>query len=179
MKSALFLPLANKNLVTSHELCNLIKKQSKFKKKIISQTFSDGGDDSDYIFEKKFNYKKKITKILNYKKKNISSFKKYSKSLYVVKIKKLNPNSFIEKSKWGFFYECNINDLKEIGFTTNRSLQTLTYFGFLKKDIKTLLEEKKFNGIDRAVPIGQALNINLIWDGYDLSKILSREVEIR
>lgn len=113
------------------------------------------------------------------KKKNISSFKKYSKSLYVVKIKKLNPNSFIEKSKWGFFYECNINDLKEIGFTTNRSLQTLTYFGFLKKDIKTLLEEKKFNGIDRAVPIGQALNINLIWDGYDLSKILSREVEIR
>lgn len=113
------------------------------------------------------------------KKKNISSYKKYSKSLYVVKIKKLNPNFFIEKSKWGFFYECNINDLKEIGFTTNRSLQTLTYFGFLKKDIKTLLEEKKFNGIDRAVPIGQALNINLIWDGYDLSKILSREVEIR
>ena len=36
-----------------------------------------------------------------------------------------------------------------------------------------------FNGIDRIVPIGQALNINLIWDGYDLSKILTREIEIR
>ena len=35
-----------------------------------------------------------------------------------------------------------------------------------------------FNGIDRVVPIGQALNINLVWDGYDLTTKLSREIEI-
>ena len=57
--------------------------------------------------------------------------------------------------------------------------KTLTYFGFSKKFIKTFFERNNFNGIDRVVPFGQALNINLIWDGYDLTKILSREVEIK
>ena len=68
MESALFLPLANKNLISSYELCNLIKKKSKFKKKIITHTFSDGGDDADVIFEKNFNYKRKIARVYNYKK---------------------------------------------------------------------------------------------------------------
>ena len=36
-----------------------------------------------------------------------------------------------------------------------------------------------FNGVDRVVPIGQALNINLVWDGYDLTNKLSREIEIK
>ena len=39
--------------------------------------------------------------------------------------------------------------------------------------------KKNFNGIDRIVPIGQALNINLVWDGYDLTTKLTREIEIR
>jgi len=55
----------------------------------------------------------------------------------------------------------------------------LTYFGFKKKFLKAFFEINNFNGIDRVVPFGQALNINLIWDGYDLTKILSREIEIR
>ena len=34
-------------------------------------------------------------------------------------------------------------------------------------------------GIDRIVPIGQALNIGVIWDGYDLIRKLSRIIEVR
>ena len=45
--------------------------------------------------------------------------------------------------------------------------------------IVTFFKSNNFKGIDRVVPFGQALNINLIWDGYDLTKILSREIEIR
>ena len=77
------------------------------------------------------------------------------------------------------FYECDIHDLKKIGFITTRSLQTLTYFGFSKKFINNFFKFNNFNGIDRIVPIGQALNINFIWDGYNLPKMLSREIEIR
>jgi hypothetical protein len=79
----------------------------------------------------------------------------------------------------GVFYECNIENLKNINYVVNRGLQTLTYFGFSKKFLQTFFETNNFNGIDRVVPFGQALNINLIWDGYDLTKILSREIEIR
>ena len=99
--------------------------------------------------------------------------------MYVITLKKIYPNLFIKKTKWGFFYECNIKNLKEINYVVNRDLQTLTYFGFSKKFIKNFFENNNFNGIDRVVPFGQALNINLIWDGYDLTKILSREIEIR
>ena len=123
------------------------------------------------------NYSRLVSEII--KNKNIYSYKNFSKSLYVVTLKKLHPKLFIEKSKWGFFYECNISDLKNINFIINKSLQTLTYFGFSKKFLQSFFKTNNFNGIDRVVPIGQALNINLIWDGYDLTKILSREIEIR
>ena len=113
------------------------------------------------------------------KDRNIKSFKKFCKSLYVISLKKIFPNLQIEKSKWGLFYECDIRDLKKIGFITTRNLQTLTYFGFSKKFIMNFFKFNNFNGIDRIVPIGQALNINFIWDGYNLPKMLSREIEIR
>ena len=123
------------------------------------------------------NYSKLVTELI--KNKNIHSFKKFNKSLYVITLKKIYPNFFIEKTKWGFFYECNIDNLRNINQVVNRNLQTLTYFGFSRKFIKNFFEKNNFKGIDRIVPFGQALNINLIWDGYDLTKILSREIDIR
>ncbi|MDB4119458.1 hypothetical protein N9570_04725 [Candidatus Pelagibacter sp.] len=110
---------------------------------------------------------------------NIHSFKLFNKALYVVKLKKINPEIFVEKSKWGFFYECNINNLKNINYLVKKKLQTITYFGYQKKFLEKFFGEYNFNGIDRIVPIGQALNINLVWDGYDLTNKLSREIEIR
>ena len=123
------------------------------------------------------NYSRLSSDVINNK--NIHSFKSFNKSLYVVTLKKLHSDLFIKKSKWGFFYECKIENLKNINYVVNRGLQTLTYFGFSKKFLKTFFKENNFNGIDRIVPFGQALNINLIWDGYDLTKILTREIEIR
>ena len=35
------------------------------------------------------------------------------------------------------------------------------------------------NGIDRIVPIGQALDINFYWDGYDINRILTRVIDIK
>ena len=35
------------------------------------------------------------------------------------------------------------------------------------------------NGIDRIVPIGQALDINFHWDGYDINKVLTRIIELK
>jgi hypothetical protein len=110
---------------------------------------------------------------------NIHSFKIFNKALYVIKLKKIYPEIFVEKSKWGFFYECNIGNLQNIHHLVKKKLQTITYFGFSKKFLEKFFSEYNFNGIDRIVPIGQALNINLVWDGYDLTTKLSREIEIR
>tara|TARA_Y200000002_G_scaffold382338_1_gene399050 strand:+ start:340 stop:1533 length:1194 start_codon:yes stop_codon:yes gene_type:complete len=110
---------------------------------------------------------------------NIYSFKLFNKALYVIQLKKIYPKIFVEKSKWGFFYECNIDNLRNIHYLVKKKLQTITYFGYQKKFLEKFFSEYNFNGIDRIVPIGQALNINLVWDGYDLINNLSREIEIR
>lgn len=110
--------------------------------------------------------------------KNIRYYKKYNKSQYVVTLKDLKKNEYVKKTKWGFFYEYQIRDLNELKFITEKELQTITYFGFTKKYLKDFFKKNHFKGIDRIVPFGQGLNINLVWDGYDLNKILSREIEI-
>ena len=142
------------------ELNNLIKK--KYTSPLISTVDS---------------YSRFVSEII--KNKNILSYKNFNKSLYVVSLKKIYPNLFLEKTKWGFFFECNIKNLDNLRHVTDKRLQTLTYFGYEKKFLKNYFSKNNFNGIDRVVPFGQALNINLIWDGYDLTKILSREIEIK
>lgn len=113
------------------------------------------------------------------KNKNIQNYKCFSKSLYVITLKKPQPETIITKSIWGFFYECSIKNLKDLKYLTNKKLQTLTYYGFSKKFLKSFFHKNNLEGIDRIVPIGQALNIDLTWDGYDLTKVLSRVIDVR
>lgn len=69
-KSFFLLPLANKNFLSSDQICKLVKK--KFSRKVNLSIFSDGGDDADFIFKNILKYKKKIIRIYNYKKKKIN-----------------------------------------------------------------------------------------------------------
>ena len=82
-------------------------------------------------------------------------------------------------SRWGYFYEVEITRLEELSKFSNVFTQTLTYFGFEKKDFYKIIKIKNFDGIDRIVPIGQALDISLNWDGYDIINILSKVIDIR
>ena len=45
--------------------------------------------------------------------------------------------------------------------------------------LKKFVIKNNLSGIDRIVPIGQALDISFFWDGYDLNRILSRVVDIK
>ena len=80
------------------------------------------------------------------------------------------------KGKWGVFFEYNSNNLNQINKIINKNFQTLTYFGFKKDNLVSHIIDNKLKGIDRVVPVGQSLNINLLWDGYDLSKSLTRVI---
>ena len=69
-----------------------------------------------------------------------------------------------------------MNDVAKI---VNKKYQTLTYFGFNKNFFRDFLFDNSLKGIDRIVPIGKALDIGLIWDGYDLNKFLTRIIDIK
>ena len=47
-----------------------------------------------------------------------------------------------------------------------------------KNDIENFLILNNVKGIDRVVPIGSALDMDVIWDGYNMINSLSREIPI-
>lgn len=102
----------------------------------------------------------------------------YNQKLYTVELKKLNKNIENLRGKWGYFYEYRIKDISEIKNTISQKFQTITYFGFKKEFMKNFIAKSGNEGIDRAVPIGQALNVGLVWDGYEIISALTRKIVI-
>jgi hypothetical protein len=56
--------------------------------------------------------------------------------------------------------------------------QTLTYFGFTRDEMFTFAGRRADPGLTRIVPVGQALDFDFVWDGYDLPRELTRLVRV-
>ncbi len=78
----------------------------------------------------------------------------------------------------GLFYEMDIKKLDEIMLHITKKHQTVAQYGFSKEELTNLIYNNMPQGIDRIVPIGNALDFSYIWDGYDLFRSFCREVEI-
>jgi hypothetical protein len=57
-------------------------------------------------------------------------------------------------------------------------VQTLTYFGVPREELASFVRRNRVRGIDRIVPVGEAMDIGLTWDGYDLIRTLSRVCDV-
>jgi hypothetical protein len=54
----------------------------------------------------------------------------------------------------------------------------MTYYGVEKNILRDFVINNSLRGIDRVVPVGSALDIGVIWDGYDIVSFLSRLLEV-
>lgn len=78
----------------------------------------------------------------------------------------------------GFFYEykcSNITDLRVL--CDNKQCQTVAYIG--EDNALEPLLLSGIRGIDRVVPVGKTMDFDLIWDGYQLSEMLSRTIVVK
>jgi len=57
--------------------------------------------------------------------------------------------------------------------------QTVTHFGLSPDELTGLAVRVGRRGVDRLVPIGQALAFDVVWDGHDLIEDLVRKVTVR
>jgi hypothetical protein len=80
------------------------------------------------------------------------------------------------RGRHGFFYEAIDNDLVQLERIVSERYQTLTYFGLDADHLVDRIIAAGLPGIDRVVPVGKALDIGVIWDGYDLIRSMSRIV---
>lgn len=79
----------------------------------------------------------------------------------------------------GLFYEIDVENIDQIAKQVKNTDQTVTYFGLDKSEISDLLFSLPNRGLDRILPIGQALDFSFIWDGYDLFEAFTRKVILR
>ena len=101
-----------------------------------------------------------------------------SNEIWRVQNHSTHPDIHLFKCNSGYFNEINILSIKEITSMVNRKYQTIAYFGFEIEELNDWIIQDKPLGIDRIVPIGRTMDFSLIWDGYDLVKTLSRNIEI-
>ncbi len=78
----------------------------------------------------------------------------------------------------GLFFEAKLDDLKELVHYFNIRNQTVTYYGIKQTEWQQLIKSSRPKGVDRIVPIGQALNFSVTWDGVDLLRSFCREISI-
>ncbi len=119
-------------------------------------------------------YENKVSLLLENKK---ISFNKLSTSnIYRFNFNK--PENDIPEYKVGYgaFIEIKSSNLKILKKIITKKHQTLTYFGFEKKFLKKEILNFFLPGIDRIVPIGNAIDMDIKWDGHDLIYSLTRYI---
>jgi hypothetical protein len=96
--------------------------------------------------------------------------------IYRVALSKLPENIADFRGRHGFFFETIDNDLMQLDRIVGERYQTLTFFGVEADLLVGRIVDARLPGIDRVVPVGKALDIGVIWDGYDLIRSMSRIV---
>lgn len=109
---------------------------------------------------------------------SFKGFRKHENHIYRAELSALPRGMDGIRGKFGYFYEYDTDDLGEAMAIVNEKYQTLTYFGVDKQQLLGLVLDHRVSGIDRIVPVGKALDIGVVWDGYDIIKTLSRVIDV-
>ena len=98
--------------------------------------------------------------------------------IHRVQINTLNDIDEQQHCGAGLFFESSLERLTDLSTYFTKRNQTVTYFGFERTDWNNLITLHRPSGIDRIVPIGQALDFSVVWDGLDLLRAFCREISI-
>ncbi|MEH0983623.1 acyl-CoA reductase [Micromonospora sp. CPCC 205556] len=74
----------------------------------------------------------------------------------------------------GTFPQSRVDALADLAPLVVRRDQTVTHFGFTPQELTSFARAIAGRGVDRIVPIGDALNFAATWDGYDLMREFTR-----
>jgi len=104
-------------------------------------------------------------------------FRRWGNRLYVVELAVIPEQLDSLRGLFGLFYEYNARSLDDLAEFVNDKFQTVTTFGVDRKLIADWVVRRSLTGIDRVVPVGSALDIGIVWDGFELVNIFSRMID--
>ncbi|MDR5752104.1 MULTISPECIES: acyl-CoA reductase [unclassified Caballeronia] len=99
--------------------------------------------------------------------------------LYRVALTGLAADQDTCRGYFGTIHEVTLDTLDPLAPIVNERYQTLTYFGMEPAQLREFVTAQRLRGVDRVVPVGRALDMNIVWDGYDLVASLSRVIDVR
>ena len=111
--------------------------------------------------------------------KDFNNIKMFKNNVYVAEPNKKTSEIENIRGVNGTFFQKNISNINELKKFITKKCQTVSYFGLNKKEFKPFLLKSNLLGIDRIVPIGQALDIDIVWDGHEVVRSLSRVISLK
>jgi hypothetical protein len=79
----------------------------------------------------------------------------------------------------GMLRHYRLDRLDDLAALANEGDQTVTHFGFDAASLHALAARLGARGVDRVVPVGEALAFDTVWDGFDLLDDFARRVRVR
>lgn len=103
---------------------------------------------------------------------------RYDNLLYRVELDEVRLNQDKVRGYFGTIHEVTLPSLESLAPIVNERYQTLAVLGIDKNEIRKMISCHGLRGIDRVVPVGRALDMDIVWDGYDIVGSLSRLIAI-
>ena len=109
---------------------------------------------------------------------NIFSFDNFKNLITRVNLKSVYDLEKL-RGNWGFFYEIDLKNIDLIKISNSNKYQTLSHFGFSKKELFEIYENNYLKDFCRYVEIGKTMEFSFIWDGYDLISFLTKRISTK
>ena len=108
----------------------------------------------------------------------VTEMRRGDNRIYRLRLNALTGETANRRCGYGYFYEYATERLDDVVAVVTSQVQTLTYFGVPREELASFVRRNRVRGIDRIVPVGEAMDIGLTWDGYDLIRTLSRVCDV-
>lgn len=109
---------------------------------------------------------------------SVGLLQKTDNRLFRVELGVLPPGIEERRCNFGYFYEFVAAGLDDVAPIVTTKFQTITYFGVDRATLASFVTTHRIPGVDRIVPVGSALDIGILWDGFDLVRTLSRVCDV-
>ena len=106
----------------------------------------------------------------------VKRVQRWKNRLYVVESEDIPGEALGSWMQFGSFLEYHMKSGEEWTEAVSEKTQTLTFFGVDGAALRETVLSRGLRGIFRIVPVGQALWMDVVWDGKDLIRLLSRSV---
>lgn len=107
---------------------------------------------------------------------DIQQIRRWKNRLYVLETSDIPEGTSGSWMQFGSFLEYHMREEEDWTAAVSENTQTLTFFGMDRERLRSTALAHRLKGTHRIVPVGQALQMDLVWDGKDLIGQLSRTI---